>query len=123
MDNTNNTESAQEDFEWILDCIVEYLQSPEWKTPILEFIDDHCLIFDDGESSHDAADVHKAFCVLIDEKLDEFCETFGITQDIFLVACSQAKSKIHKQIIAQILAVEDFVLFKRTMIARNHSLN
>lgn len=47
----------------------------------------------------------------------------GIEKDIFLVACSEAEDKIHKSIVRQLLAVENFMLFKSMMVARNKALN
>jgi len=34
-----------------LDSITAYLKSPVWKNPILEFIDEHCIYFDDEEEN------------------------------------------------------------------------
>ena len=39
------------DREWILDIVVEYLQSPIWKNPIMDFIDENCIIFEDEEEN------------------------------------------------------------------------
>lgn len=47
----------------------------------------------------------------------------GITSDTFLVACQVASQKIHKSIINQLLAVENFLLFKKMMMTRNKQLN
>ena len=41
----------------------------------------------------------------------------------FLVACAEAENKVHKSIVRQLLAVENFVLFKSMMVARNKALN
>lgn len=47
-----------------------------------------------------------------------------MTQEIFLKACENAeKNPIHKKIVNQIIAVDDFVAFKRLMCKRNAELN
>lgn len=48
---------------------------------------------------------------------------FGIPEDTFLVACQAASQKVHKSVINQILAVDNFLLFKKMMITRNKQFN
>ena len=60
-------ESADNDQEWILDIIAEYLQSPIWKTAIIDFIDENCIIFEDAEENRlEYTDVHLKFRKLIE---------------------------------------------------------
>jgi len=48
----------------------------------------------------------------------------GVTQEIFLQACEKAESNpIHKKIVDQIVAVDNFVAFKKLMCKRNAELN
>lgn len=37
--------------DWFFDMIIGFLRSPRWKTPIMSFIDEHCLVFDDEEEN------------------------------------------------------------------------
>ncbi len=47
-----------------------------------------------------------------------------ITQEMFLEACDKAQSDPrHQKIVQQILAVEDFLTFKKLMAKRNAELN
>ncbi len=47
-----------------------------------------------------------------------------ITQEMFLEACDKAQSDPrHAKIVQQILAVEDFLTFKKLMAKRNAELN
>ena len=32
--------SEYNDLEWLLDCMVEYLKSPQWTAEVCDFIDD-----------------------------------------------------------------------------------
>ncbi len=52
--------------DWILDSITEFLKSPIWKNPILEFIDKHCMGFDDEEENKlEYTTIHKVNIGLI----------------------------------------------------------
>ena len=47
-----------------------------------------------------------------------------ITQEQFMSACSKASQNIlHKQVVDQIMSVDDFVAFKKLMCKRNGELN
>ncbi len=53
--------------DWILDTIVDYLKSPMWKNPILDFIDDHCISFDDeDENKLEYTAIHSKFKELLE---------------------------------------------------------
>ena len=48
----------------------------------------------------------------------------GVTDEQFYDACDKAEEKpYHKKIVDQIMAVENFVAFKKLMIKRNTELN
>jgi len=74
-------EGESNDLEWLLDCMVEYLKSPEWTTDICDYIDDNCLTFGgdyEEENSLEFTAVHKKFKKLVEKKLAKFCREFGI---------------------------------------------
>ena len=56
-------------------------------------------------------------------KLDGFCAEFGIDHALFFEACSKINKRVHQKCIDQLIAVENFVLFKKMMIAKNTQLN
>jgi len=37
--------------DWIFDCLITFLKSPRWKTPVVSYIEEHCLIFDNEEEN------------------------------------------------------------------------
>lgn len=39
------------------------------------------------------------------------------------MACSKAASKVHKNLLVQLLSVDDFLLFKQMMVGRNVAMN
>lgn len=100
--------------------MVEYFKSPAWTTEICDYIDDHCLIFGgdvDTENSLEFTQIHKKFKKLIEKKLDVFCGEFGIEHTHFVQACSKISgNKQHSKCLEQLIAVENFILFKKMMI-------
>lgn len=67
--------------------------------------------------------IEQEFKILVEAILDKFVTDLGIDPQVFVNACELASEKIHKSIINQLLAVENFLLFKKMMIARNKQLN
>jgi len=40
--------------------IIGFLRSPRWKTPVMSFLDEHCIIFDNAEENKlEFTDIHK----------------------------------------------------------------
>lgn len=37
--------------DWFFDIIINFLRSPRWKTPIMSFLDENCLVFDNEEEN------------------------------------------------------------------------
>ena len=56
--------------------------------------------------------------------IGELLAELGVDQDTFMQACAKAeKNPIHKKIVDQIVAVDNFVAFKKLMCKRNAELN
>ena len=71
--------------------MAQYIKSPLWTNDICEFVDENCFLFFGDykdENSLEFTNIHNEFKELVDEKLSEFCEEYGVTEDQFLVACS-----------------------------------
>jgi len=80
--------------------VVEYLQSPIWKNPIMDFIDENCIVFEDEEENRlEYTDVHNKFKALVDKQLEAYIQDLGITPQDFVMACSAAAKKIHTMLI------------------------
>ena len=48
--------------DWVLDVLLSFLYTPEWKTPIDNFIDDNCTVFGlEDEITVEHLEVHKNF--------------------------------------------------------------
>ena len=112
--------------DWLLDCMVEYLKSPMWTTEICSYIDFHCILFAgdvNDENSLEFTTIHNDFKSIVETKLDGFCAEFGIEHEHFVQACSKISNKVHEKCIDQLIAVDNFMLFKKMMVARNSKLN
>lgn len=61
---------------------------------------------------------------IVEELLGELMAELGVTDTQFLEACEKAEANpIHKKIVDQIVAVENFLAFKKLMVKRNQELN
>jgi hypothetical protein len=47
----------------------------------------------------------------------------GIPAETFVNACEVASQRVHKSIVNQLMAVDNFIVFKKMMISRNKQLN
>jgi hypothetical protein len=56
--------------------------------------------------------------------LGELMAELDITQEQFLEACAKAEQNpVHKKVVDQITAVDNFIAFKKLMLRRNSELN
>jgi hypothetical protein len=111
--------------DWFFDIIINFLRSPRWKAPIMSFLDEHCIIFDnEDENKLEYTPIHSEFKKIVEDLIGELIAELGVTQEIFMQACSSAEGNpIHKKIVDQIVAVDNFVAFKKLMCKRNAELN
>jgi hypothetical protein len=57
-----------DDSGWVLECVMAFLRSPEYTTPVMNFIDENCLVFDtEDESKLNFTDVHQKFIAVVFE--------------------------------------------------------
>ena len=111
--------------DWFFDIIINFLRSPRWKTPIMSFLDEYCIVFDNEEENKlEYTKIHGDFKKLVEELIGELIAELGVTQEQFMEACEKsATNPIHKKIVDQIVAVDNFVAFKKLMCKRNAELN
>jgi hypothetical protein len=111
---------------WLFDYIVAFLKSPPWTVPLNSFIDENCIIFDnEDENKFIHTDCHERFKSLIEDLLTKNLHEIGVSDEEFVSACSRGQSSSHelnKLIFGQILAVDDFLTFKKMMYKRNMEL-
>lgn len=52
--------------DWILESVMAYLRSPEYTTPVMNFIDEKCIVFDtEEESKLEFTAIHAEFVSLV----------------------------------------------------------
>src|SRR5690606_19888447 len=98
------------DDDFLHDFIFQFVESPTWTTPLNNFIDKHCVIFDDAmENKLEYTDVHKEFIALVERTLEENLSILGVTNEQFLKACKEGKA-LRTLVFNAIMAVDDFML-------------
>lgn len=110
--------------EWLYDYIIQFLRSPGWRVPILTFIDEYCVLFDNSdENKFVYSDIHEEFKKMIDVLLENLTLEINITSELFVKAIAMGlKNKQHRRIFEQIIACDNFLSFKKLMIKRNNEL-
>ena len=69
-------------------------------------------------------DLWKEFKKLVDGLLESLMRELGISEEQFYGACAKAGANpLHKKIVDQLVAVENFVAFKKLMVKRNTELS
>ncbi|KAH9110880.1 hypothetical protein LEN26_013597 [Aphanomyces euteiches] len=117
---------AQRDSEWVFDFVMNLFQSPAWEVPIMGFIDDNCASFDtDDENKFIYTDLHSQFRDTVDGVLTANLAEIGITASDFADICTKCRhsTDVSMAVINQILAIDDFLTFKKLMVKRNLELD
>lgn len=64
------------------------------------------------------------FKKIVEDLLEELMRELGVSDEQFVEACQKAeKNPVHKKIVDQIMAVDNFLAFKKLMVRRNQELN
>ena len=45
------TEMDSDKAEWIAEAVLRFLEGPDYRTPLLDFVDAQCLLFEDGDEN------------------------------------------------------------------------
>ena len=113
-----------DDMLWLFDSVTQFLKGPEWAVPVWDFIDENCIIFDSEEENklvyHDTFNL---FREMVEGLLDMHLTNMGISMEAFAELCeTYSTTEVGKEVLEQILAVDDFVSFKKMMVKRNMEL-
>ena len=108
---------AAEDSVWLFDAVTGFLRSPDWAVPVWNFIDDNCIVFDSDEENKLAYhDIFNAFREMVESLLQMFLSDMGKTMEAFVKLCTEfATTDVGKDVLEQILAVDDYSSFKQSM--------
>ena len=136
---------------WIFDYVSSLLRSPSWEASVFDFIvsllinqifpiltfwlttsqtqhnkqDTHCIIFDnDDENKFAYSDLHGQFRQLIESMISNKLAEVGIAAEDFAAACQSDRfgRDVNKAVYEQMIAMDDFLTFKKLMVRRNMEL-
>jgi len=115
-----------QDLEWLSDYVLSFLKSPSWVAPIAQFVDEQCIIFEDQEENKlEYTECHNEFRQLIDNLLAAHLLELDVSNEQFEQFCQtglSTNSTLHRVLVEQLLAVDDFLIFKAMMTKRNADL-
>ncbi|XP_066279313.1 cilia- and flagella-associated protein 36-like isoform X2 [Branchiostoma lanceolatum] len=107
---------------WVLDSVVQFLRSPTWTVPVMNFIEENCLVFDNNEENKlEYTEAHVQYKGMVEALLGSFMEDLGITEDQFTEGCK--KELLSAQagtyplgLFQQLWAADNFLTFKAMMV-------
>mmetsp|Transcript_25215 Transcript_25215/g.64064 ORF Transcript_25215/g.64064 Transcript_25215/m.64064 type:complete len:525 (-) Transcript_25215:225-1799(-) len=115
---------ATSDADWLFESVQQFLSSPSWALPVMSFIDENCIVFDlDDENKLVYMEIYQAFKDMVDSLLEFHLSDMGVTQEQFFAAlASNPRTILAKQLLEQLLVIDDFLSFKKMMVKRNAEL-
>lgn len=114
-----------EDFDWIFDFALQFLESDKFDAAVMDFVDEKCDVFtDDDENKFIYTDIHKEFCEHIESLITANLGELGITNELFLESCEKGRQgrDINTTVYERLTAMDDFQTFKKIMAKRNTEL-
>ena len=114
-----------EDYDWIFDYALQFLESDKFDAAVMDFVDEKCDSFtDDDENKFIYTEIHREFCEHIEALIASNLGELGITNELFLESCEKAKDgrDINTTVFERLTAMDDFQTFKKIMAKRNTEL-
>jgi DNA-binding protein H-NS len=114
-----------EEYDWIFDYTLQFLESDKFDAAVMDFVDEKCLVFEDEEENKLIyTDIHREFCDHVEALISSNLAELGITTELFLESCTKARQgrDINATVFERLTAMEDFQTFKKLMIKRNIEL-
>lgn len=118
---------APADSSWLVDMMVSIMHAKTWNDPLNAFIAEKCTLFDnfEEENRHEYMEVHTEFKSLVDSLLAAHLLEFDIPPEEFekqIVESGLVADKRLQSVLNQLMAAEDFVLFKNMMVERHATM-
>mmetsp|Transcript_46894 Transcript_46894/g.87379 ORF Transcript_46894/g.87379 Transcript_46894/m.87379 type:complete len:487 (-) Transcript_46894:251-1711(-) len=116
--------SDDEDMQWLYEAVIRYLQGPMYSTPLMGFIDEACVIFDnDEENKLEYTKIHQDFQKLVDTLISDYLSELGVPPQKFAeIMAKSVNMEMNNFVLTSILTVDDFCQFKAMMVKRNMDL-
>jgi len=123
-DNSSDDSKSLTEYDWALDYINEFVDSPLWRNPVQSYIDENCFFFQGkDEIQHSQYDIHKGFTELIEKIIVKYVHSIGLTTGQFVTAISSGgKQRLSQKIIKFIMCFDDLNVFREMMYSRNVEL-
>ncbi|KAF4038469.1 The ARF-like 2 binding protein BART [Phytophthora infestans] len=124
-------EFTAEESDWVFDYVLNLFRSPAWELPVMCFIDDNCASFDTSEENKFIyTELHAQFRQVVENVLGSHLAEMGLTATDFAAICERQREAaggsvsdgVSADVINQILAMDDFMSFKKLMVKRNLEL-
>jgi len=117
--------SPEEENSWMIDLILAFFHSLEWKAPILSFIESKCMLFDSEEENKlEYTQIHKEFKELAEGLIEGMIKELGADNEQFGDAFESAQQTQGFKKVSKILeSVDSFEIFKKMMLKKNADLN
>ncbi|ETN15203.1 hypothetical protein PPTG_07369 [Phytophthora nicotianae INRA-310] len=124
-------EFTAEESDWVFDYVLNLFRSPAWELPVMCFIDDNCAIFDTSEENKFIyTELHSQFREVVENVLGSHLAEMGLTATDFAAICEKQREAaggsvsdgVSADVVNQILAMDDFMSFKKLMVKRNLEL-
>ena len=114
-----------EEHDWIVDYVLQFLESEKFDASVMDFVDEKCYIFENEEENKlEYTDIHREFSEHIDALIASNLGELSITSEMFFEACEKGRNSrdINKQVFERMMAMDDFETFKKLMVKRNMEL-
>lgn len=114
-----------ENSDWIFDYLMAVVKSPSWDAEVMGMIDEHCVFFDNEEENKFIhTDIHNGFIEKVDSLLTAHLDEVCVSPEQFCAACETSRDSrdINSEVFKQIMAMDDFLTFKKLMVKRNMEL-
>eukprot|EP00614_Pseudopedinella_elastica_P022357 CAMPEP_0172630302 /NCGR_PEP_ID=MMETSP1068-20121228/173025_1 /TAXON_ID=35684 /ORGANISM="Pseudopedinella elastica, Strain CCMP716" /LENGTH=187 /DNA_ID=CAMNT_0013441107 /DNA_START=40 /DNA_END=600 /DNA_ORIENTATION=+ len=123
--DADRTTDKTTDVDFLFDYIDSVMKSPAWDSEVMGFIDENCMVFDnEEENKFEYTVIHEKFAEVVESLLTTHLHDISITPEAFAEACERARfaSRSNKEVFEKLLALTDFLTFKKLMVKRNMEL-
>ncbi len=117
--------AGEDENSWLIDLILSFFHSLEWKAPVLSFIEANCMCFDSEEENKlEYTAIHKEFKALTEGLIEGMLKETGASNDAFAEAFDEANKTLGFQKVSKIInSIDSFSTFKSMMLKKNADLN
>jgi len=122
---SNSSAYRSEEYDWIFDFVLQFLESEKFDASVMDFVDEKCFVFvDEEENKFIYSEIHEEFCEHIESLITSNLNELGITSELFVESCKKAKDgrDINTTVFERLTAMDDFQTFKKIMTKRNTEL-